>query len=455
MTDVAHLRSRVTGPVLVEGDDGYTDESIAWILNFTHTPDVVVGAASAQDVVEAIKFAEANNLAVRVQGSGHGSHASITDGVLITTKRLDSVEIDPATRIATIGAGVAWGAVIDKGAKLGLAPITGSSGTVGAIGLLLGGGLGPLVNSYGFCSDYVREFEVALASGELVTASAEDHPDLFWALRGGKGGLGIVTSAKVELVELSTLYGGSLTFDGDDIDAALHAWVDYLPTADPKVTTSAALVRMPDLPFIPEPVRGRTLLSVRFAYTGDAATGEELAAPLRAAAPVYLDDLGEMPASAIGKIHNDPPNPTVGWVAGRMLSQVDEEFVTTLLGFAGVGKQVPFVAIEVRAFGAAQAQDVPGGSAVGGRGAKGSLNLVGVPNPELFANVLPGAAAGLLGALTPWISNENNVNFASGFATEAEYRGAWSPEIFARLAEVKHKYDPDGMFVYGVHSPVV
>jgi hypothetical protein len=451
MTDVSNLRSRVAGPVLVAGDEGYAEESLAWILNFTHTPDVVVGASSAQDVVEAVKFATANNLPVRVQASGHGSHAPITDGVLITTKRLDSLAIDPASHVATIGAGVAWAAVTAEGAKLGLAPITGSSGTVGAIGLLLGGGMGPLINSYGFCSDYVREFEVVLASGELVTASADDHSDLFWALRGGKGGLGVVTSAEVELVELRTLYGGSLMFDANDIEAALHAWVNYLPTADPKVTTSAALLRMPEMPFIPEPVRGRTLLSVRFAYTGDPATGEKLAAPLRAAAPVYIDDLGEMSAGEIGKIHNDPPNPTVGWVSGRMLSRLDDDFVTTLLGFAGAGKQSPFVAIEVRAFGAAQARDVPGGSAVGGRGAAGSLNLVGVPNPELFATVIPGAAAALLGALTPWISGENNVNFAFGFATEADYRGAWSPQTFARLEEIKHEYDPKGTFVYGVH----
>ncbi|MDQ1550629.1 MAG: hypothetical protein QOD50_51 [Actinomycetota bacterium] len=451
MADVSPLRSRVTGPVLVEGDDDYAEESLGWVRNFIHTPDVVVGATSAQDIVEAVKFAAANNLAVRVQGSGHGSHAAVTDGVLITTKRLESVEVDATTRIATIGAGVAWDAVIAAGGEHGLAPITGSSGTVGAIGFLLGGGMGPLVNSYGFGSDWVREFEVVLADGSLVTASTDEHPDLFWALRGGKGGLGVVTSAKVELVELATLYGGSLTYEAANIDTALHVWARYLESADPRVTTSAAILRMPDLPFIPEPIRGRTLLTVRFAFTGDAATGEGLAAPLRAAAPVYLDQLGEIPASAIGTVHNDPPNPTVGWTTGRMLNSVDQAFVTALLGFAGVDKQVPFVAIEIRAFGAAQATDVADGSAVGGRGAKGSINIVGVPNPELFATVIPGAAAGLLEAVKPWISPENNVNFASGFDGAENYRLSWSPAIFDRLSEVRKKYDPKGLFAFGVH----
>jgi FAD/FMN-containing dehydrogenase len=451
MADVATLRSHVAGPVLVEGDEGYAEESLPWFRNYTHTPDVVVGAASAQDVVEAVKFAAAGGLPVRVQGSGHGAHAAITDGVLITTKRLDALSIDPETRIASFGAGLAWGTIVAEAGKHGLAPITGSSGTVGAIGFLLGGGMGPLVNAYGFGSDWVREFEVVLADGTLVTTSATEHPDLFWALRGGKGGLGVVTSAKIELVELPTLYGGSLTFDAPNIDAALNAWVDYLGTADPTVTTSAVVLRMPDLPFIPEPIRGRTLLSVRFTYPGDATRGEKLAAPLRAAAPVYLDQLGEIPASQIGTVHNDPPDPSIGWVTGRMLSGIDREFVGTLLGFAGADNQFPFVAVELRAFGSAQATDVPGGSAVGGRGAKGSLNLVGAPNPDLFGAVIPGAANALLGAVAPWISPENNVNFASGFESVEEYRGAWPAATFERLAEVKKKYDPNGVFVYGVH----
>lgn len=452
MSDVTPLRSRVSGPVLIPGDDGYADESAAWIQNFIHTPDVVVGAASAKDVIEAVRFADANGLAVRVQGSGHGSNVAIADGVLITTRRLDSVSIDPKTRIATLGAGVPAGAVIAAAAEHGLAPITGSSGTVGIVGLLLGGGLGPLVRSYGFASDHVREFEVVVANGELVRANAQEHPDLFWALRGGKGGLGVVTEVKVELVELPTLYGGSLTFDTEHIEAALRAWVTYTETADPRVSTSIALLRVPDLPFVPEPIRGRTLLAIRFAYTGDAATGERLAAPLRAAAPVYLDDLGEMPAADVGRIHNDPPNPTVGWVSGRMLEGFDQDFVTTMLGFAGVGKQFPFVAAEVRHLGSASLKDVPGGSAVGGRTARGTLTVVGVPNPELLASVIPDVAAAYFEALAPWIASENNVNFATAFASAKDYEGAWPVATFARLTEVKKMYDPKGVFVYGVQT---
>lgn len=450
MPDVTPLRSRVSGPVLASGDAGYAEECEAWILNFVHTPDVVVGVTSASDVVEAVKFAVANGLAVRVQGSGHGSNAAITDGVLISTRRLAGVTVDPETRVATIGGGVLADAAVAAAAEHGLAPITGSSGTVGLAGLLLGGGLGPVARSYGFGSDWVREFEVVTGDGEVVRANADEHPDLFWALRGGKGGLGVVTELKVELVELPTLYGGSLTFDAENIEAALRAWVTYTETADPRVTTSAVLMRVPDLPFVPEPLRGRTLLAIRFAYTGDAATGERLAAPLRAAAPVYLDELGEMPAADVARIHNDPQNPSIGWVSGRLLTSFDQDFVTTMLEFAGTGKEFPFVATEVRHLGSATAKDIPGGSAVGGRYAAGTLTVVGVPNPDLFEAVIPGAASAFFSALAPWIAAENNVNFATVFTSRKEYEAAWPAATFARLAEVRKAYDPKGLFVYGI-----
>jgi hypothetical protein len=260
-----------------------------------------------------------------------------------------------------------------------------------------------------------------------------------------------VTSVTVELAPLASLYGGSLTFDAEHIAPALTAWVEYIATADERVSTSVAILRLPDLPFLPEAVRGHTLLSVRFVFPGDAATGERLAAPLRAAAPVYIDALTEIPATEIGSVHSDPTEPTIGWTLGRMLSGIDQDFAEVVLGFAGPDQQVPLIAVEIRAFGARQATDVEGGSAVGGRGAKGSLNLVGVPDPELFERVLPGIGARVLEAVAPWTSPENNVNFASGFRTADEYRGAWSPATFERLAEIKKKYDPSGLFVYGTH----
>jgi FAD/FMN-containing dehydrogenase len=451
MLDIAELKTRISGPVLTLADDGFADECKAWVQTFTHTPDVAVGATSASDVSEAIEFASANTLPVRIQSTGHGSEVRISDGVLILTRRLDTLVIDPEAKTATIGAGVMWGRVVAAAAEHGLAPIAGSSDTVSAVGLILGGGVGPLARSFGFASDYATAFEVVLADGSVVTANETENPNLFWALRGGKGGLGVVTSVTVKLVELTTFYGGSLTYDAPDIEAALRAWVDFTATADAEVTTSVAILRMPDFDFIPAPIRGRTLLSLRFAYTGGG-DGEAIAAPLRAAAPVYLDAVGAMNAADVAKIHNDPENGGIAWTKGSMLDSVDQDFATALLQLVGPEAHVPLISVEVRHLGSATDRDVPEGSAVGGRGVHHTFNLVGAPDPALFETVLPGLAAGIRSALGQWVSASNTVNFAGKFASDSEFRSAWPAAIFERLESVRKEYDPTGLFPYGPHE---
>ena len=448
--DLTDLRSRVAGPVLARGDEGFAEETSAWLLNHSQSPDVVVGATTPGDVAEAVKFAAANSLRVRVQGTGHGAEELISDGLLVTTRRLDKISLDPETAIATVGAGLPWSAVVEAAAPHGLAPITGSSVTVGVVGFILGGGLGPLSRNFGFGSDHAVEFEVVLADGSIVRANASEHPDLFWSLRGGKGGFGVVTEVKIKLVAIPSLYAGTLVYDKPNIETAFRAWLDYTQTAHDDVSTSAVILRLPDLPFIPEPIRGHTLLSVRFAYAGDLEKGAELAAPLRAAAPVYLDELGEMALTDVDRIHGDPPQPSVAWGRGTFLNGVDQDFADALLAGVGPEQHVPLIAVEIRHFGSAIGVDVEGGSAVGGREAKYGLHLVGAPDPQLFETVLPGLSTGLFATLEPWIATDTNVNFAFPFLNRAAYEAAWPRETFARLGTVRREYDPEGLFVYGV-----
>jgi FAD/FMN-containing dehydrogenase len=223
MADFSLLASRVSGPVLTPADGGFAEEVSGQNLAFSHTPEVAVGATSADDVAEAVKFADANGLHVSVLATGHGSHAVVSSGMLITTRRLDRVTVDAQARLATIGAGARWGAVVAAAAQHGLAPITGSSTNVGVVGYLLGGGLGPLSRSHGFSSDYLRSVTIVTADGETVVA---DDGDLFWALRGGKGGFGVVTEVVLGLVPIDHLYAGALVFEEQHIETVLRAWVD-------------------------------------------------------------------------------------------------------------------------------------------------------------------------------------------------------------------------------------
>jgi hypothetical protein len=359
------------------------------------------------------------------------------------------VSIDATAKTATFGGGSPWAPVIAAAAEHGLAPITGSSSTVGAVGYLLGGGLGPLARSHGFSSDYLRSLRVVTGEGELVTASADENADLFWALRGGKAGLGIVVEATVALVELSTLYGGALLFDIAHAERVLDGWIAWGPGSDPRVTTSVLLARFPDFEAVPPPLRGRHLLALRFAFPGDTVEGEKLAAPLRALAPLHLDGVTELPAGQIARVHNDPTEPGPGWGFGASFRSVDHGFVTALLGSFGPGTELPLIGVEIRQLSGAIRSDVPGGSSVGGRDAEYLMHVIGAPNPALFAEVLPGVERGIMASLAPWLAPSSTINWIDVPSDPSQYASAWPAATRDRLASVRSRYDPDGVFPYG------
>lgn len=440
------LATRVAGPVLEPGDAGFDQEVSGFNLAVTHRPQLVVGVTSTADVVAAVRFAAERGMPVRVQATGHGAHHPITDGMLITTRRLDGLRIDGDT--ATIGAGVLWSQVVAAAAPHGLAPVTGSAASVGAVGYLLGGGLGPLARSHGFSSDHLLGATVVTASGEVVDASPEGDADLYWAVRGGKGGFGVVTEVRVGLVRLPELYAGSLTFDAPHAADVLRGWIAWTATAPDDVTTSLIQVRFPDLDVVPEPVRGRFLTTLRFAYPGPAEQGERLAAPLRALAPVELDALGPMPLADVAQIHADPTEPGPGWGWGALLTTLDAEFAATLTSLFSPTAPLPYLAVELRHLGAATARDVGDGSAVGGRDGAFAIHVIGVPDPALFDEVLPTATTGFRGAIGRWVAPKTTVHWGD-VDDEAGFRAAWPDEVFARLTQTRRRVDPAGIFAFG------
>jgi FAD/FMN-containing dehydrogenase len=446
---ITRLRSEVAGPVLTPGDEGYAEELSGFNLAVTHAPDVVVGLTSEDDAVAVVRAAAETGTPVRVLATGHGIPNPIQGGIVVTTTRMTGVSVDADAQVAHIAAGSRWAEVVAAAAPHGLTPVTGASDVVGCIGYTLGGGLGPLARTYGFSSDWARSFRIVTGAGELVTASASENPDLFWALRGGKGGFGIVTAMDFALVELGTLYGGSVFFDAEHIAAVLGTWAGWTKTLPEAANSSVVILRLPPLEFIPEPLRGKTVLSVRFAYVGDAAQGKRLFRPIRDAGTALIDAVGEMPASDIALIHNDPKDPTPSWDRGMLLDELDAEFVTAFLDVVGPQQQVPLVAVEIRHLGGATERDVPEGSAVGGRSGACTLTMIGVPDPNLFEKVLPATVDGVLAKLAPWVCTETSVNFAGGFALPGSYEASWPADTFARLADVRAAYDPDRLFPFG------
>ena len=433
------LTSRVICPVLLPDDPGFADEVAAHNRAVVHSPDVAVGASSTQDVVETVRWAADQGVGVTVLATGHGARTPVTSGVLLTTHRLDGVTVDPTTRVATIGAGSRWTDVIPVSDAHGLAPIAGSSTGVGVVGYLLGGGLGPFARSHGFSADLLESLTVVTGTAEVVEASADEHPDLFWALRGGQHRLGVVTQLRLRLVAMPSLYAGSLFFDAEHIEAALRGWLAWTATADPGTTTSAAIIGFPPFDAVPPFLRGKTVLVLRFARPGDEASGEAVAAPLRALAPTLADTVGVLPVSRAAEIHNDPTEPGPSWVRGIMLTHADDDLATAWLGLVGPGTEHPFIAAELRHVAGRTSVDVPGGSAVAGRGVAFTLGLVGV-DPTQFATTMPTAGDAVAEAVRPWTAAELNPNFA-GAGTPV-----WEGATTARLTRVRQEYDPAGVF---------
>ncbi|MEV0349542.1 FAD-binding oxidoreductase [Nonomuraea sp. NPDC050680] len=232
------------GPVFRPGDEGYDDERAGFQALARHRPDVIVGATDAADVRAAVVMAAANGLPVAVQATGHGMPMAADGGLLISTRRMTGVRVDAETATARIEAGVRWARVIEEAARHGLAPLSGSAPSVGAVSYTLGGGLGLMARRYGYAVDQVRAVEVVTADGVLREVTAATEPDLFWALLGGRGNFGVVTALEIGLVPVTSLYGGGLFFDlATDV---VKRWAEWTLDLPEEMTSSIAVIPFPD-----------------------------------------------------------------------------------------------------------------------------------------------------------------------------------------------------------------
>lgn len=437
------LARRVSGPVLLPGDDGYDAERIGYQTLVAHRPAVVVGATGAEDVRLAVEFAAAHALPVAVQATGHSPHPAADGGVLVTTGRMAGVRVDPVGRTARIEADVRWQQVLEATVPHGLAPLNGSAPGVGAVSYTLGGGLGLLARRYGWAADHVRSIDLVTAEGKAVTVTAESDPELFWALRGGRDNFGVVTGMEIGLFPVTRLYGGGLYFPGERAREVLEAYRDWTRTVPDETTSSIALVPLPPRPSLPEAIRGRYVVHVHIAHLGTAAHGEELVAPLRALGPRLLDTVADMPYARCGAIHGDPPFP-MGYVADNvLLREFGEDTADLVLDLLGPAAPVTAI-VEIRHLGGALAAQPAVPNAVGHRNAAyllGVLSRVGEgDDPAGFT----AAHDRLLTALAP-LTAGRALNFLYG-ADARTVRAAYEEDDYRRLRALKAAHDPHNRF---------
>jgi hypothetical protein len=432
--------------VLSPGDEGYADAVTGFDLSIDIAPDLVIAVQTAEDVATAVRVAADAGVRIDVLGSGHGRLHDVRGGVALSMRALDSVEIDVSNRTARIGAGCQWDRVVAAAAQNGLAAPCGSAPAVGVMGYLLGGGLGPLASTIGFSSDHVRSIEVVTAADGPLTVAVDSHPDLFWAMRGGKHGWGAVTAVTVDLLSYAEIIGGGMYFDAVDAAAVVMAYAEWSMNLPPVMTTSIALLRLPPAPALPTEIRGKHVAHVRFAgVSSHAEATSELAALRKVATPV-MDTVGVLPYAKIGSIHADPTAPMSVANGTASLSNLTSDAVDALLASGGPDVALPLSAVEIRTLGAGARRFGPDDDAVGGRDTLNLLNVYAAPDPSITDGARLAAVRSVLDATADWHLPAAMINFVGRANTPDEIASAWDPHLAARLDVIRRAHDPQRLF---------
>lgn len=421
---------------------------------YTPRPALVVGATTAAEVSAAVEYAAARRQSVAVHCTGHGLVDEAPGSLLIDTHRMKDLAVDPRRRTARVAAGVVWSEVIKAAAPHGLAPLNGSFPGVGVMGFTLGGGLGPMSRAYGFAADQVREIELVTADGRLHRASEEREPELFWGLRGGKGNFGIATEMEFSLVPVAALHGGGIYYRAESAADVLHTYRTWTRDLPDELTTSIALLRLPSLPEIPAPLRGRFVVHLRVAYLGERRAAQSLLAPMRRIGGILIDDVRDMPYPEIASIHNDPPDPSAFWERSAMLSAPSEDDIDALLRVAGPEAELPLAMVELRHLGGAVRRPPVVPNAVGNRDAEFVLLALGyieVAQAGAGARTDEMAAAGerVLGALAAVDTGGTLLNFQGASTAPEQVMCAFDPDSYTRLRRLKQIHDPGHVFGFG------
>jgi FAD/FMN-containing dehydrogenase len=445
---LAELARKVSGSVLLPGDDGYAEVCELYNLHLAVAPAVVVEAAGAVDVQEAVRFAATHDLHVAAKASGHQLFLPEPGGVVITTRRMTGISVNVSRRTVRVEAGLRWSQVTEKVAEYGLAPMSGSAPDVGVVGYTLGGGHSPtLGRSQGFAADHVHSLDVVTADGELRHVTVESEPDLFWAMRGCKGNFGMVTGLEFDLFPVDRLFGGGLYFPGERLKDVLHAWRTWVVTLPEEATSSIAVQRLPPIPELPDPLRGAFVVHLRFSHLGSEEEGARLLAPMREVAPVVFDTMADIPYTAAGTIHSDPVDPVPYWDRTTSLNDFPAEAVDAFVAATGPDSGSALTNVEIRHAEGALSREPAVANSVPLRDVRFYVFGFGVGAPEQEDTMRRDLAA-FVDALKPWSSPHLVPNFLSPEEADTPdgMRRVFGHERYERLVKIKNTYDPSNMF---------
>jgi FAD/FMN-containing dehydrogenase len=436
------------GTVLTPGGDGYEDARRVFNGLVDRRPARIMGCTDASDVAAAILAARQESLPVSVYGGGHGvtGSAVVDGGVCIDLRRLDRVVVDPVARTVRVGGGSTWGRVDAATQEFGLAVTGGRVSTTGVGGLALGSGSGWLERAFGFTCDNLLEAEVVTADGRVVTASATQNPDLFWAIRGGGGNFGVVTEFLLQLHPVGPIVlGGMLMYPASAARNLVRFWRGFMTEAPDEVAAGIAFITAPPLPFVPEPVRGQPVVGVLVCYAGDPDEGAEVLAPLLEYGPPAVNLVQPMPYVAVQQLIDEAnPHGMRNYWSADFLESLPDEAVDTLVSHASSPRS-PLSQVLLVAGGGAIARVPEDATAFGQRSAPFNVHYLSIWADPAEDEVQIRHTKTMAEAMRPWTTGRVYLNYI-GEEGPGRVEAAYGPEKYARLQQIKRIWDPDNVF---------
>ena len=441
------LGSAFSGQLIGPEDADYAEARKVYNAMIDRRPALIARSTSAGDVAEVVRFARNHQLDLAVRGGGHNGAGlgTVDDGVVIDLSPLRQVQVDPDARTVRVGGGATWGEVDRATGEHGLATPSGIISTTGVGGLTLGGGVGHLTRGFGLAIDNLLEAEMVLASGETVRVSADEHPDLYWAIRGGGGNFGVVTSFQFRLHEVGTIFGGPTFWPVELAPEVLSAYREFIPNAPRELNGFFAFHTVPPAPPFPEEIHMRKVCGVVWCYAGGEEEAAKAMAPLLDAVPEPLmHGPHPMPHSALQSAFDGlyPPGDQWYWRAD-FVNEIPDEAVQI---HAKYGAEMPTLQSLMHMYpidGAAH-DLAPSDTAWSYRDAQFASVFAGVDNDPANADAIRQWSVDYFEALHPYSAGGAYVNMMMDEGQErvrASYR-----DNYDRLARVKATYDPDNLF---------
>jgi FAD/FMN-containing dehydrogenase len=443
----ARLRTRLSGRVVLPGEEEYDASRQVWNASHDHRPELITQPLSVADVQAAVRFAADRGLPVSVRGGGH-NHAgwAVADGALmLDLSTMTSVRVDPDRRVATVGGGTTWGLVDQVTQPAGLAVTGADVSTVGVGGVTLGGGAGWLHRMFGLSGDNLLAAEIITADAEVLRVSAREHPELFWALRGGGGNFGAVTSFTFALHPVGPVHAGTVICPMDRAAEALALYEHLCESGGEELFVRAMLVTAPPAPFIPEQLRSRPAVILSAAWFGPPARAESALRELRRFTPPGADLVRPVPYVELQRMSDAMVPRRVRAVArGGFTGPLGDRVIDALASAAA--QPPPMSMVELQPLGGAVARIPAGATAFRHRSAAHYLLVNALALPEDDGAEQAGWAEKVNDSLPTGTILGPSVLVMDRDEPQDRVRAAYGGAAYARLAAVKHASDPGNLF---------